>query len=203
MEVLDEFCMVPSSYIVCLHVNTLSSPDGTRMIDNKLIRYNQSIDGVLLPLILHNYFSQYDIDFLIYLIQVFKKEDALMPHVKEFLDKRNLGEPYVRKIRNLRQNFMVRCVFNGSAPGVNWECIKGVKQKLRELFDLKDFPYVLHFIGWSVNPLSVCYQLPLVCMGTVRLALEPYPSVLTAAMIDKVVIEVGSTKYPYDSMHIT
>ena len=199
MEVIDEFTVSPSSYTVSFYVNTLCCPDASPMIDSNLIRYKTSIDGVLLPLVLHNFFSHYDIDFLIYLLEAFNKKQILMPHIDTFLSKRTLGDPYVRAIRNLRKNFLVRCVFDQTAPGLNWESIKIMKQKLRILFHLENFPYILHFIGWSVNPLSICYQLPLPCMHSVRSALENFPPVLTEAKVIKAIIEIGTTKFPYNS----
>ncbi len=190
--------MTPSSYIVSFHIHTLCSPNGTRMIHDKLVRYSRSIDGVLLPLILHNYFSHYDIDFLVYIIKLFNKTKSLLPHVKKFLDKRSLGDPHLRSIRNLRQNFMVRCVFSYGAPRIDWKFINEIKQKLRDIFDLQDFPYTLHFIGWSVNPVTLCYQLPLACMNMIQSVLVEYPPDLSKYRIEKIILEVGSAKFPYD-----
>ena len=199
MEVFDDFAITPSSYIVTFHVNTLCCPNGTQMINSKLIRYTRSIDGVLLPLILHNYFSHYDVDFLVYLIEQFNKTESLLPHVNIFLETRLLGDPHLRRVRNLRQNFMIRCMFGYNAPAINWKLIKEIKETLREVFDLKDFPYILHFIGWSANPLSLCYQIPLVCMSMLRSVLVEYPTELSSVKIEKIVLEVGSAKFPYDS----
>ena len=197
---MDEFFNTPSPYIVAFHVNTLCCPNGSRMLHKDLIRYCHSIDGVFLPLVLHNYFSHYDIDFLVYLINEFGKTKSLMPHLEKFYVKRKLGNPIVRRIRNLHQNFMVRCVFGDNARGINWKMVTDIKKKLRVLFGLQEFMYIMHFIGWSVNPLSFCYQLPLACMGVVRSVLEPYPNSMLQVKIVKIVVEVGSAKFSYDSV---
>lgn len=199
-EVLDEFMSDPSPYLVAFYVTTLCSPNMTQMLDPKLIWYPKSIDGVILPLVLHNYISNYDIDFLLHLINVFDKEETLLPHVKHFTEQRQLGQPSVRKIRNNKQNFMIRCICNADHPSINWKTIKEVKNTLKQVLDFTKFPYLLHFIGWSVDPLSLCFQLPLACMAMVRVSLYKYPDALVEAKIIKVYLEVGSAKFVFDSV---
>lgn len=199
-EVLDELMYDPSPYVIAFFVNTLCSPNGTQMVDSKLIRYPKSIDGILLPLILHNYFSNYDIDFLVHLIDTFNKSQSLQPHLKRYKELRQLGQPYVRKVRNSHQNLMIRCLCSNDHPSINWITVSQVKNKLREVFELTDFPYLMHFIGWSINPISLCYQLPLACLSSIRVIMDNYPTTLVQAKIIKVVIEIGSAKFVYDSV---
>lgn len=198
LEVTDQFIDGhPSTYAVVFHINSLVCPDGSPFIEPGLIRCRSCLDGVFIPLVLHSFMSRLDIDMLVYLIEVFEKTDTLMPHVQAFLSSRKFGDPYVRRIRNVKRNFLIRCIYTGSASGLNFKVALSLKAVLKELFDFEAYPYLLQYVGWSASPLSLCYMAPFPCMYRVRDTLKPFPSKLRKANVRRVIIEIGSAIFPF------
>ena len=186
-----------SNYTLSFIIHSLCCPDGSTLIAPDIIRSNTTVDGILVSLILHSYISSYDIDFLVHLLKVLDKIELVRSAIDRYYDKRTLGKPFLRKIKRIRSLFLLRCVFQSGFSGLTFDVVTDVKTTLKSLFGFDSFPYVMQFMGWSTNPVSLYFQLPQTCMPTVRQALEPFPTSLKDAKINEVTLEVGSAKFIY------
>lgn len=149
-----------------------------------------------MPLILHSYISDVDIDFLLYVLELLGVSNHLMPAINSYYQQRKLDQPTCRKIRDVRLSCLVCCSLQQNTS-VTFKIITAMKDKLKQLFGLENFPYIMQFMGWMNEPLSCYFQLPQACMDNVHKSLEKYPTDLLTINIVSIRLEVGSAIFNY------
>ena len=194
-EVLDLFNDGSSSYTLLYIISTLCCPNGSPFIDPDLFQSKSTVDGILMPLILHNYISDIDIDFLIHLIELMGALDHLKPVITNYFQHRTLQQPVYKKLHNVRKSFLVRCLLQQNSE-VSFKTVTQLKRTLTALFGFESFPYIMQFMGWSNDPYYY-FQLPQSCMDDVRKSLENFPADLLNINIINVTLEVGSAHFCY------
>ena len=149
-----------------------------------------------MPLLLHSYISNRDLDLLIHIMELMNREDVIKM-LKKYLSKVTMGEARVHRLKDTKRNFNVRCVVERGV-GLNMQKVTTVKRKLLTLFRLEDYPFLIQYVGWRSRPLSLCYQMPQACMQTVEESVTGSPISLKEEKIRRVVVSIGTAKFLYN-----
>lgn len=193
-DMMDQYNDGGSCYTLHYAISSLCCPDGTPYIDSEIIRSTMSIDGIVMSLLFHNYVSDMDIDLIIYLMKVLQHFDAISFSLQIYYKERSLIQPFVRKILNIDTIFLITFEFQREVTVADFELATNLKERVQIICNLTSFPYIMQFMGWSVGPLCLYYQLPYATMHLVRKSFQTMPESLKELKISKVNIEVGSAK---------
>ena len=175
---------------------TLRCPDGSAFIDGSLIRSKRNTDSILVPLLLHSYISNRELDLIKHVLPIIHREDVL-PVVDNYMSTVTMGRPHVRRVRDLKRNFIVKCVFDDSVTSTNMEMVKTMKAKLGEVFGFQDYPFLFQFMGWEDKPISLSYQVPVSCMQLIEEVLLKKPVELVPLKVVKMVVQVNTATFAY------
>ena len=186
-----------TSYFNMVHyLCTLRCPDGSAFIDASLIRSKRNTDSILIPLLLHGYINNRDLDLMIHILPIIHREDFL-PVIDDYISRITMGRPRVRRVRDLKRNFIIKCVFDYSVTSANMELVKTTKAKLREVFSFQEYPFLFQFMGWMEKPISLSYQVPVSCMQLIEEVLVKKPVQLIPLKIVKMVVQVNTATFAY------
>lgn len=145
----------------------LRCPDGTPIIDVNSLHDRRSPDGLMTPLVYMNLCTSRDVDLLIHLLHGLKRED-LLPMIQEYIPKIGMGVPYVRAVYDENRFFAVKAFLNPAIKHVDLGIVSVVKHSLCVSFGLESKPYIIQFIGWKADPISLHFQVPIPCMYLVQ-----------------------------------
>jgi hypothetical protein len=198
-DVLDQFNDGSSCYTLYFAMGTLACPDGTPFICKELIQSRSTPDSILMPLILHNYITELDIDFLIHLLKLTDRYNALLPSINNYYNNCTglTSQPVMKYLRNVRTSSRICCYVKSTIKKMEFKDVWSLKETLKKCFQLEAYPYIIQFLGWSEDPYKLCFQIPLPCILRVQLMLKPYPHDLINANITRVILEVGSAIFTY------
>lgn len=185
-----------SFFMIAHYLCTLRCPDGTTFIDPQLIRYRKTRDSVLIPLLLNSYISNRDLDLLIHILRLMGRMDVI-EMLTRYFSKVTMGLPRVRRLKDTKRSFIVRCVLERGFP-VNMQKVVSLKQKLFSVFGLEDYPFIIQYMGWRSRPLSLCYQMPQACMQTVEEIVSTSPPGLKEEKVRRVVVTIGTAMFKYN-----
>ena len=133
---------------------------------------------------------------MIHILPIVHREDVI-PVIDKYLSRVPMGRPRIRRVRDLKRNFIIKCVFDDSVTSTNMKMVKTMKAKLREVFNFQDYPFLFQFMGWEEKPISLSYQVPVSCMQLIEEVLVKKPVQLLPLKIVKMVVQVNTASFAY------
>ena len=155
------------------------------------LRDRRSPDGLVTPLVYMNLCTSRDVDLLIHLLHGLKRED-LLPMIQEYIPKVGMGSPYVRAVYDENKFFAVKALLKPAIKHVDLGIVSVVKHSLCVSFGLGSKPYMIQFIGWKADPISLHFQIPIPCMYLVQEGIAASTCNFTSCGIEKLELEINN-----------
>ena len=187
----------PDAYVEMYQsLEEFKSPDGTRVLDDESLQDRRSNDGLVIPLIYHSILNSRDVDFLIYMLRSMHRDDML-PMVQQYVPKINMGKPSVRPLHDPSRFMCIRIVLLESVTEVDIAFVSVVKKELCLASGLLDIPYIIQFLWWKDNPVSLHFQAPIACSSLIREGISKFSLTFYKHNIDKIEVEIQSVVFSY------
>lgn len=149
----------------------LRCSDGSHFIDPSIIQGKDTPKDLLISLLYTNQCSWRDIDFLVHIIKAMNRID-LLPLVQDFIKRIGIGHQSVSTIHSWKQFCLVKVHLYPALHRLDLSVVSVIKQSMCICFDLAEVPYYISFIGWTVDPIIMHFQLPLAAIHSIEHGLK-------------------------------
>ena len=148
----------------------LKCPDGSALIKSDYFCNLKTVKDLLISLVSANLCTARDVDVLIHTLSGLKRGD-LLTLISAYVPQVTVGNPLgAMTVRD--GSVMLKVSLPDALKQIDLGIVSSVKLDLCRICNIQDQPFLLQYIGWKTNPVTMFFQFPIACMSLLEKGLH-------------------------------